>query len=43
MIHGIRMQPQGVLIVTTINRTPVAFAKTVLAAEYILRWVPKGK
>ena len=34
--------PGGTLIVTTINRTPQAFALAIVGAEYILRWLPRG-
>jgi len=34
--------PTGHLIVSTINRTPRAFAEAVVAAEYLLRAVPSG-
>jgi len=34
--------PGGALIVSTLNRTPRAFALGILAAEHILGWVPRG-
>lgn len=36
------IKPGGSLFITTINRTPLAYLKTVLAAEHLLRWVPVG-
>ena len=37
-----RLKPNGLLIMSTINRTPKSFALGIVAAEYILRWVPRG-
>lgn len=36
------VRPGGVLVVSTINRTPKAYLGAVLMAEYVLNWVPKG-
>ena len=36
------LRPGGWLILSTINRTPKAYIGAVLAAEYLLNWVPKG-
>jgi len=36
------LKPGGRLFVSTINRTPVAFALAIVAAEYIARLLPKG-
>jgi 2-polyprenyl-6-hydroxyphenyl methylase/3-demethylubiquinone-9 3-methyltransferase len=36
------VKPGGLLIVSTINRTPEAFAFAIVAAERILRWLPVG-
>jgi len=36
------LKPQGKLFVSTLNRTPKAYALGVVAAEYILRLLPKG-
>jgi 2-polyprenyl-6-hydroxyphenyl methylase/3-demethylubiquinone-9 3-methyltransferase len=36
------VRPGGYLILSTINRTPKAYLGAVLAAEYLLNWVPKG-
>jgi 2-polyprenyl-6-hydroxyphenyl methylase/3-demethylubiquinone-9 3-methyltransferase len=32
----------GLFFASTINRTPESFAKAIVAAEYILKWLPKG-
>ncbi len=37
-----RVKPGGLLIMSTINRTPQSFLKAIVGAEYILRWVPAG-
>ena len=36
------VKPGGLLIVSTLNRTAKSYALGIVAAEYILRWVPKG-
>lgn len=36
------LNPGGVLVLTTINRTARSRAQAIVAAEYILRWVPRG-
>lgn len=36
------LKKDGVLILSTINRTIKSFALAIVAAEYVLRWVPKG-
>lgn len=36
------LQADGDLFLSTINRTPRAFATTILAAEHLLRWLPRG-
>ena len=35
-------KPGGLVIFSTLNRTPQSFALGIVAAEYILRWVPRG-
>lgn len=35
-------KPGGIVIFSTLNRTPKSFALGIVAAEYILRWVPQG-
>ena len=39
---GRLVRPGGVMIVSTINRTPIAWLTAIIAAERILRWLPKG-
>jgi ubiquinone biosynthesis O-methyltransferase len=34
--------PGGAVVVSTISRTPAAYALAVVAAERVLRWVPRG-
>lgn len=36
------LKPGGIIIFSTLNRTPKSFALGIVAAEYILRWVPTG-
>lgn len=36
------LQADGELFLSTINRTPRAFATTILGAEHMLRWLPRG-
>lgn len=36
------LEPGGHAFFSTINRTPKAYALTVLGAEYLLKWLPKG-
>jgi len=36
------VKPGGLIIFSTLNRTPRSFALGIVAAEYILRWVPRG-
>lgn len=36
------VKPGGMLIVSTLNRTAKSFALGIVAAEYILRWLPAG-
>ncbi len=35
-------RPGGLVVFSTLNRTPKSFALGIVAAEYILRWVPAG-
>lgn len=37
-----RVKPGGLLIVSTLNRTVMSFLVGIVAAEYVMRWVPKG-
>ncbi|HWE71946.1 MAG TPA: bifunctional 2-polyprenyl-6-hydroxyphenol methylase/3-demethylubiquinol 3-O-methyltransferase UbiG [Stellaceae bacterium] len=36
------VKPGGALILSTINRTPAAYATAIIGAEYVLRWLPRG-
>lgn len=36
------LKPGGVLFVATLNRTPKSWMAAVVAAEWILRWLPRG-
>ena len=36
------VKPGGLMILATINRTAKAFALSIVGAEYILRWLPRG-
>ena len=36
------LKPGGLLIMSTLNRTPASFLKAILGAEYLLRWLPPG-
>lgn len=35
-------RPGGLLVLSTLNRTPQSFLAGIVAAEHILRWVPRG-
>lgn len=37
-----RLAPGGLLILSTLNRTARAFAGAIVAAEYLLGWLPRG-
>lgn len=36
------LKPQGVMFVSTLNRTWKSWGLAIIGAEYILRWLPKG-
>jgi 2-polyprenyl-6-hydroxyphenyl methylase / 3-demethylubiquinone-9 3-methyltransferase len=36
------VKPGGIFIGTTLNRTARSFAFAIVAAEYVLRWLPRG-
>lgn len=36
------LRPGGVLIASTLNRTPQSFAAAIVGAEWIMRWLPRG-
>lgn len=35
-------RPGGLVIVSTLNRTPESFAKAIVGAEWVMRWLPRG-
>ena len=39
---GEMVKPGGLMIASTINRTPKAFVLAIVGAEYVLRWLPRG-
>lgn len=36
------LKPDGLMLVSTLNRTPESYVKAIVGAEYVLRWLPKG-
>ena len=36
------LKPGGLLIASTLNRTPQSFAAAIVGAEWIMRWLPRG-
>ena len=36
------LEPDGALVVATLNRTTRSFAFAIVGAEYLLRWLPRG-
>ena len=36
------VKPGGLLILSTLNRTAKSYAMSIIGAEYILRWLPRG-
>ena len=36
------LKPNGILLLSTVNRTAKSYLLGIVAAEYILRWVPRG-
>ena len=36
------VKPGGLMIASTLNRTPKSFAMAIVGAEYLLRWLPAG-
>jgi 2-polyprenyl-6-hydroxyphenyl methylase / 3-demethylubiquinone-9 3-methyltransferase len=39
---GALLRPGGAAVLSTLNRTPKSFAQAIVAAEYLLRLVPRG-
>ena len=36
------LKPGGLLVMSTLNRTPQSFAAAILGAEWVMRWLPRG-
>ncbi len=36
------LKPHGLMVISSINRTPKAFVLAIVGAEYVLGWLPKG-
>lgn len=36
------LSPEGLMILSTLNRTPKAFLMAIVGAEYVMRWLPRG-
>ena len=36
------LRPGGMLVMSTLNRTPQSFAAAIVGAEWVMRWLPKG-
>lgn len=36
------VRPGGLMVLSTINRTPKAWLLAIMGAEYVLRWLPRG-
>ena len=36
------VKPGGLIVLSTINRTPKAWLLAIMGAEYVLRWLPRG-
>jgi 2-polyprenyl-6-hydroxyphenyl methylase/3-demethylubiquinone-9 3-methyltransferase len=36
------VKPGGMLVIGTLNRTPLSFLKAIVGAEYVIGWLPKG-
>jgi 2-polyprenyl-6-hydroxyphenyl methylase/3-demethylubiquinone-9 3-methyltransferase len=36
------LKPGGLMICSTINRTPKSFMAAIVGAEWVMRWLPKG-
>ena len=36
------LRPGGLMILSTLNRTPKAFLMAIVGAEYLLHWLPRG-
>ncbi len=36
------VRPEGLLVLSTLNRTPKSFLLAIVGVEYVLRWLPRG-
>ena len=36
------MKPGGLVVFSTLNRSPKSYALAIIGAEYVLGWVPRG-
>ena len=36
------LRPGGMLVASTLNRTPQSFAAAIVGAEWVMRWLPRG-
>ncbi len=36
------LKPGGIMICSTLNRTPKSFMMAIVGAEYVMRWLPRG-
>ncbi|WP_134725322.1 bifunctional 2-polyprenyl-6-hydroxyphenol methylase/3-demethylubiquinol 3-O-methyltransferase UbiG [Paracoccus luteus] len=36
------LRPGGMLVLSTLNRTPQSFAAAIVGAEWVMRWLPRG-
>jgi 2-polyprenyl-6-hydroxyphenyl methylase / 3-demethylubiquinone-9 3-methyltransferase len=36
------LKPGGLMVCSTLNRTPKSFAMAIIGAEWVMRWLPKG-
>jgi 2-polyprenyl-6-hydroxyphenyl methylase/3-demethylubiquinone-9 3-methyltransferase len=41
-VVGRLVEPGGLLVIGTLNRTAISFIKAIVGAEYLLRWMPRG-
>jgi len=39
---GALVEPEGLVALSTLNRTPQSYALAIVGAEYLLRWLPRG-
>ena len=39
---AIAERPGGLMVASTLNRTPKSFLMAIVGAEYLLRWLPRG-